>query len=66
MQESGMSNSPIKAVREKLGESQVAFGERLGVNGSTVHRWETTGLPSRGTARKAIERLLDEIDESRA
>jgi hypothetical protein len=27
-----------------------------------VHRWETHGLPTRGTARKAVERVLGELN----
>lgn len=48
----------IKTVRETLGESQARFGERFGVDQSTVHRWETEGLPKRGVARHAIETFL--------
>lgn len=51
----------IRSARQSLGESQAAFGERFGVNQSTVDRWETNGAPTRGTARWAIERFLDEI-----
>ena len=50
----------IRSARERLGESQAAFGERFGVNQSTVDRWETNGPPSRGTARRVIERFLSE------
>jgi DNA-binding XRE family transcriptional regulator len=51
----------IKAAREKVKESQAVFGRRFGVDQSTVHRWETEGIPSRGPARRAIERELAEI-----
>ncbi|WP_035679518.1 helix-turn-helix domain-containing protein [Bradyrhizobium liaoningense] len=51
----------IREAREKVGESQAAFGQRFGVDQSTIHRWETDGPPSRGSARKAIERELSLI-----
>lgn len=51
----------IKAARERLGESQAAFAARFGVYQTTVHRWETEGVPSRGAAGKAIERVLSEL-----
>lgn len=51
----------IREAREKVNESQAAFGERFGVDQSTVHRWETKGPPTGGPARKALERELAEI-----
>jgi hypothetical protein len=51
----------IKAARERLRETQAAFGARFGVDQSTVHRWETQGLPDRGTTRLAVERVLSEL-----
>jgi len=51
----------IRDAREKVGESQAAFGARFGVDQSTVHRWETQGPPTRGPARKALERELSVI-----
>jgi len=51
----------IKSARVGLGESQAAFGERFGVDQSTVHRWETDGPPERGAAGKAIERVLVDL-----
>jgi transcriptional regulator with XRE-family HTH domain len=52
----------ILAARQRLNESQAAFGERFGVDQSTVHRWETNGLPDRGAARFAVETFLASID----
>jgi DNA-binding transcriptional regulator YiaG len=52
----------IRSARERVGESQAAFAERFGVDQSTVHRWETAGPPSRGPARKAIEREISAIE----
>lgn len=56
-----LTNEDIKAARTKLGETQTAFAERFGVDQATVHRWETKGLPERGTARVAVESLLKEL-----
>ena len=68
MHSEGMSITPamVKAARERLGESQAAFAARFGVYQTTVHRWETEGVPSRGAAGKAIERMLAEIEGARA
>ena len=56
-----MNAQLIRQAREKVGESQAAFGERFGVDQSTVHRWETQGPPKYGPARKALERELSQI-----
>jgi DNA-binding transcriptional regulator YiaG len=54
----------IKQTREKLRETQAAFGARFGVDQSTVHRWETEGLPERGAARIAVESVLSNLSEA--
>lgn len=51
----------VKSARERLGESQEAFAKRFGVDQSTVHRWETDGVPQRGTTPMAVERVLAEL-----
>lgn len=51
----------VKSIRKALGESQEVFGDRFGVNQTTVHRWETKGIPARGTARTAIHRLVCDL-----
>lgn len=56
-----LTNADIKAARKHLGETQTAFAERFGVDQATVHRWETRGLPERGTARVAVENLLKDL-----
>lgn len=56
----------IKAARLALGESQAAFATRFGVDQATVNRWENKGVPTRGAAPKAIERLLDSLRERAA
>lgn len=53
----------IREAREQVGESQAVFGQRFGVDQSTVHRWETSGPPRTGAARKAIERELSQIQQ---
>jgi len=57
-----MKRSPldIKAVRERLGESQEKFAERFGVDQCTISRWETDGLPDRGPS-KLIERAIRDL-----
>ena len=54
------SEVDIRALRERLGESQAAFGDRFGVDQSTIHRWETKGCPRRGPARRMIDDLVAE------
>lgn len=52
----------VRSVRESLGESQARFAERLGVNQTTVHRWEKNGLPRHGAARRAVEKLAEDTE----
>lgn len=59
-----MNAELIRKARETVRESQAAFGERFGVDQSTVHRWETQGPPRRGPARKALEREISEIENA--
>lgn len=56
----------IRAARDALGESQATFASRFGVNQSTVARWEVKGLPTRGTACKAVEKVLESLREQAA
>lgn len=56
-----ISGGHLKAERERLGESQAQFGERFGVDQSTVHRWESSGIPARGTTQIAVEKILSEL-----
>jgi DNA-binding transcriptional regulator YiaG len=55
----------VRTVRTSLGESQTAFAERFGVDQSAVSRWEKEGLPNRGAARNAVEKLADEVSRAR-
>jgi len=54
----------IKEMRARLGESQVVFGARFGVDQSTVHRWETETPPKRGPALLALRALKSELDKA--
>ena len=51
----------IQSARKKLRESQAQFGARLGVNQSTVHRWETEGPPGDAFTQRAISAALDDL-----
>lgn len=59
-----MTGEKIRQARERVGESQAAFGRRFGVDQSTVHRWENLGPPKSGAARKALEREILSIEAS--
>lgn len=48
----------IRAARESAGETQAEFGRRFGVDQSTIHRWETDGVPNRGSACVLIDQFL--------
>lgn len=61
-----LTGEDIRRTRERLGESQGTFGARFGVDQSTVHRWETGGVPTRGTTRMAIERVLADLSTASA
>ena len=53
-----VTGAELRAARKKLGESQATFGARIGVDQSTIHRWEKFGVPTVGAARVAAESLL--------
>lgn len=60
----GMPTSEqIKAARTALGETQAAFAARFGVDQATIHRWETDGVPTRGTTRLAVETVLEKLSK---
>ncbi len=59
-----VTGQQVKDARERLGESQEQFAERFHVDQTTVHRWETKGVPDRGTARVAIENLLRQLEQA--
>lgn len=60
------TSDDIKRVRERRKESQEAFAAHFGVDQTTIHRWETSGVPSRGPAAALIERVLADLDRSAA
>ena len=53
-----ISKEEIRKVRDNLQETQAVFGARFGVDQATVHRWETRGIPARGTTRVLLENFL--------
>jgi transcriptional regulator with XRE-family HTH domain len=55
--------SPLKAIRERLGYSQQEFASKIGVAASTVSRWETGRTPATLTLPqiKALAREIREI-----
>lgn len=48
----------IRLVREQLGESQQEFARRIGVHQTTLHRWETRGLPSKGVTARHVSQVI--------
>lgn len=67
MHKSGMVTAEeVKKTRAALGESQDTFGERFGVDQSTIHRWETETPPSRGLVPKALRELVDDVAKRNA
>ena len=56
------TSDDIKRVRERRQESQEVFAAHFGVDQTTIHRWETSGVPSRGPAAALIERVLADLD----
>lgn len=59
-------DNPIKTARLRLRETQIAFADRLGIDQSTIHRWESKGIPRRGPARIAVQQILAELNEAAA
>lgn len=56
-----ITGEQVREARLRVHESQADFGERFGVDQSTIHRWETGGVPRRGPARVAIKQVLAAI-----
>lgn len=52
-----MTADEIRALRERLGMSQTAFGEALGSNQTTVSRWERGTNP----AGRVFVRLMRQL-----
>ena len=60
-----ITSKRILKARTELGETQTVFAARFGVDQSTIHRWETTGVPERGTAAFAVERVILELESEK-
>ena len=58
-----METNQITSARQRLGLSQAALAERLGVDQATISRWERGVVPVSGPAALAL-RLLAETKES--
>lgn len=52
-----MKRINVLAIRRKLNLSQAEMGQKIGVDQSTIHRWETKKRNPRGPARKLLEQL---------
>lgn len=57
-----MTSDDIKRVRLARKESQEAFAVHFGVDQSTIHRWETVGVPDRGAAAVGIRKVLSDLE----
>lgn len=55
-----MKPREIRALRRRLGLSQQAFAERLGVSIQSVHCWETGKRKPSRLALKVLDRLVGE------
>lgn len=55
------THSPIYRARKKLGESQLEFAKRFGVDQSTIWYWENNGIPTHGMASMAIKQVLADL-----
>ncbi|WP_208438212.1 helix-turn-helix domain-containing protein [Bartonella taylorii] len=55
-----MGKIAVKQLRKNLNLTLKEMAERLGVNKSTVWRWEKYGVPSRGAVAYLLEELWNE------
>lgn len=55
-----MTAAAIKRLRERLGLTQAQMADRIGVNQSTVHRWEEGILPPNKPCEKLLQQLAKE------
>ena len=53
----------VKALRERYGESQAKFAERLRVSIDTIQYWEQGRGPVSGLGEFALDRLEEDIDK---
>lgn len=57
-----MDAAQIKAARERVSESQEDFAKRFGVDQTTISRWEISGPPREGAAKKLLEFVVAQIE----
>ena len=55
-----MTPQDLRAIRDELGITQYALGERVGVRSQTVWRWEHGRSRIPGPAAKLIEMLVQD------
>lgn len=55
------TGNDIKTARKQLGESQAAFGQRFGVDQSTIHRWEQNGPPASVIVQRVVAEFLTSL-----
>lgn len=58
------TNLNIRQLREARNWTRQEMANYFGVNLTTILRWENNGIPSRGVARRAIERELANLSVS--
>jgi DNA-binding transcriptional regulator YiaG len=61
-----ITGKDIKRHRDRLGETQAEFAQRLHVNQSTIARWETGKRPIDGFAQIAVQCVLRELNVKRS
>ncbi len=56
-----MDGQALRSARLRIGETQEQFCIRLGVDQTTLSKWETNGLPRTGPGRMLLEKVLTEL-----
>lgn len=59
-----LNNIDIRALRESLGKSQAVFARYFQVHQTTLHAWETKGIPKRRSSQLMIRRGLRRLRAS--
>jgi DNA-binding transcriptional regulator YiaG len=60
-----MTGPQLHAIRRKLGLTQTALAEAIGVTSNTVARWERGEMTISGPAARLIEKIAEERRENR-